>query len=78
LLSFTTSDNEIASARKVQQGKISRDFQNVLHRFQQIEKMAAEKSREYVVKAKAISEALKHGEEQSDDEEESFLSYERR
>ena len=36
--------------------KLSRDFQVVLRRYQEIERVAMEKSKDYLVRAKAVSE----------------------
>ena len=44
--------------RKLEQQKLTRDFQVVLDRFQQIQRLSAEKSREYVAKARAQSHQL--------------------
>ena len=64
------------------QSKLSKDFQTVLRRFQQVERDAAEKSREYVIKARAMSTKAQTGfgfdEDDHQQEQESLLDYERK
>jgi hypothetical protein len=52
-----TSTDEKRS-RKLVQEKLQKDFEGVLKRFQAVSKLVAEKSREYVNKAKAQHDML--------------------
>ncbi|KAJ3412501.1 hypothetical protein HDV05_000639 [Chytridiales sp. JEL 0842] len=54
--------------RKIGHQKLQKDFEDVLKRFQSVSKLAAEKSREYVHKARAQK---KHMEEEEEEDEES-------
>ncbi|EPZ33027.1 t-SNARE domain-containing protein [Rozella allomycis CSF55] len=67
---------------RIQQNKLSKDLQAVLKRFQQVEREAAEKSREYIVRAKAATEALesqaRHDSEDIQEKESLINDYERR
>lgn len=49
----SSSDDAALRLRKLEQQKLSKDFQVVLARFQQVQRQSAEKSRDYVAKARA-------------------------
>ncbi|KAI9498304.1 t-SNARE [Zychaea mexicana] len=58
LAQFQTSDPRKSRQRKLEQQKLSKDFQKVLGDFQKIQRVSASKQREYVDKAKATSAML--------------------
>jgi syntaxin 7 len=49
---------DMGGQQRMEQQKLSRDFQIVLNRFQQVQRQSAEKSREYVTRAKQESARL--------------------
>ncbi|ORX86943.1 t-SNARE [Basidiobolus meristosporus CBS 931.73] len=52
---FEASSPREARQRKLEQQKLSKDFQKVLEQFQAAQRLAAEKSREYVDRARKLS-----------------------
>lgn len=59
LVSIYCSGNDgLQRMKRLEQQKLSKDFQVLLARFQQIQRQSAEKSREYVAKAKQQSTQL--------------------
>ncbi|OAC98927.1 hypothetical protein MUCCIDRAFT_191143 [Mucor lusitanicus CBS 277.49] len=66
LTQYTTSDPKKTRQRKLEQQKLSKDFQKVLAEFQKIQRESVSKQREYVDKKKATTAALQS---QVDDEE---------
>ncbi|KAI9321798.1 t-SNARE [Dichotomocladium elegans] len=58
LAQFQTNDQRKARQRKIEQQKLSKDFQKVLGDFQRVQRTSASKQREYVDKAKANAAAL--------------------
>lgn len=55
--------------RRLEQQKLSKDFQVVLSRFQSLQRTSAEKSREHVARAKAQTSHLETSNDNSDDED---------
>ncbi|CAO3650003.1 unnamed protein product [Cunninghamella blakesleeana] len=58
LAQFQTTDSRKSRQRKLEQQKLSKDFQKVLGDFQKIQRLSASKQREYVDKAKATTAML--------------------
>ncbi|KAI9277213.1 t-SNARE [Phascolomyces articulosus] len=58
LSQYQTTDPRKSRQRKLEQQKLSKDFQKVLGEFQKIQRVSASKQREYVDKAKATSAML--------------------
>ncbi|KAI8144845.1 t-SNARE [Fennellomyces sp. T-0311] len=58
LAQYQTTDPRKSRQRKLEQQKLSKDFQKVLGDFQKIQRVSASKQREYVDKAKATSAML--------------------
>ncbi|KAI8641255.1 t-SNARE [Parasitella parasitica] len=58
LTQYTTSDPKKTRQRKLEQQKLSKDFQKVVEEFQKIQRISVSKQREYVDKKKATTAAL--------------------
>ncbi|CDH50338.1 hypothetical protein RO3G_03490 [Lichtheimia corymbifera JMRC:FSU:9682] len=58
LAQFQTIDPKKARQRKLEQQKLSKDFQKVLGEFQKVQRLSASKQREYVDKTKATTAML--------------------
>ncbi|CAO3653386.1 unnamed protein product [Cunninghamella echinulata] len=58
LSQYQTTDSRKSRQRKLEQQKLSKDFQKVLGDFQKIQRLSASKQREYVDKAKATTAML--------------------
>ncbi|KAI7886560.1 t-SNARE [Lichtheimia hyalospora FSU 10163] len=58
LAQFQTVDPKKARQRKLEQQKLSKDFQKVLGEFQKVQRLSASKQREYVDKTKATTAML--------------------
>ncbi|ORZ16578.1 t-SNARE [Absidia repens] len=58
LAQYQTVDGRKSRQRKLEQQKLSKDFQKVLSDFQKIQRVSASKQREYVDKAKATTAML--------------------
>ncbi|KAI8100145.1 t-SNARE [Halteromyces radiatus] len=58
LAQYQTVDGRKSRQRKLEQQKLSKDFQKVLSDFQRIQRLSASKQREYVDKAKATTAML--------------------
>ncbi|RIA95097.1 t-SNARE [Glomus cerebriforme] len=52
---FQSPSGQNVSLRKLEQQKLSKDFQKTLAEFQKVQRLSAEKQREYVDKAKALN-----------------------
>ncbi|CEP10506.1 hypothetical protein [Parasitella parasitica] len=58
LTQYTTADPKKSRQRKLEQQKLSKDFQKVVEEFQKIQRISVSKQREYVDKKKATTAAL--------------------
>ncbi|KAI9361580.1 t-SNARE [Pilaira anomala] len=63
-------DSKKSRQRRLEQQKLSKDFQNVLNSFQKIQKVSAAKQREFVDKAKATTVMLQSQAKNSEEEQE--------
>ncbi|KAI8640573.1 t-SNARE [Parasitella parasitica] len=78
LSSYQSLDPKKSTQRRLEQQKLSKDFQNVLSIFQKVQKTSASKQREYVDKAKATtvmlqSQAVASGEDFDDEQQNGSL-----
>ncbi|KAJ1975113.1 hypothetical protein H4R33_006705 [Dimargaris cristalligena] len=76
--SFQKADPTVAHTRKIEQQKLSKDFQKVLEQFQVAQREAAEKSREYVDRAKHAVEQDNAAAFDESDEQASLLQHDQR
>ncbi|KAI8394223.1 t-SNARE [Radiomyces spectabilis] len=60
LAQYQSLDSRKARQRKLEQQKLSKDFQKVLADFQKVQRLSASKQREYVDKAKATAAKLQN------------------
>ncbi|KAG2213055.1 hypothetical protein INT47_011204 [Mucor saturninus] len=68
LSQYPTTDPKKTRQRKLEQQKLSKDFQKVLAEFQNIQRISVSKQREYVDKKKATTAALQSQADEGEDE----------
>ncbi|ORY94758.1 t-SNARE [Syncephalastrum racemosum] len=69
LAQYQSTDSKKARQRKLEQQKLSKDFQKVLGDFQRVQRVSASKQREYVDKAKATNVMLQNQAAVEEDQE---------